>query len=82
MNQPKETPKQEQKVDPNKAEKTIPTPAVPKPEPPKTDPVPVPKPQAKQVTISVKGNNGYIMGAKRWMYKMAILCIKYYNVQD
>ncbi|WP_242300328.1 DUF4430 domain-containing protein, partial [Bacillus cereus group sp. BfR-BA-01321] len=65
VNQPKETPKQEQKVDPNKAEKTIPAPAVPKPEPPKTDPVPVPKPQAKQVTISVKGNNGYIMGAKK-----------------
>ncbi|COR22178.1 SLBB domain [Streptococcus pneumoniae] len=65
MNQPKETPKQEQKVDPNKEEKTIPTPAVPKPEPPKPDPVPVPKPQAKQVTISVKGNNGYIMGAKK-----------------
>lgn len=63
MNQPKETPKQEQKVDPNKEEKTIPTPTVPKPEPSKPDPVPVPK--AKQVTISVKGNEGYLLGAKK-----------------
>lgn len=66
MNQPKETPKQEQKVDPNKEEKTIPTPAVPKPVPPKPDTVPEPpKPQAKQVTISVKGNKGYLLGAKK-----------------
>ena len=63
MNQPKETPKQEQKLDPNKEEKTIPTPTVPKPEPSKPDPVPVPK--AKQVTISVKGNEGYLLGAKK-----------------
>ena len=81
MNQPKETPKQEQKVDPNKEEKTIPTPTVPKPEPSKPDPVPVPKPQAKQVTISVKGDKGYLLGAKKWMYKKAILFIKYCNVQ-
>ncbi len=80
MNQPKETPKQEQKEDPNKGGKDVTLPAPPKPEPP--NPPEPPKPQAKQVTISVKGNNGYIMGAKRWMYKMAILCIKYYNVQD
>ncbi|MCI4060274.1 hypothetical protein MMK25_31530, partial [Bacillus cereus] len=52
-------------VDPIYVEKTIPTAAVPQPEPPKTDSVPVPKPQAKQVTISVKGNNGYILGAKK-----------------
>ena len=63
MNQPKETPKQEQKLDPNKEEKTISTPTVPKPEPSKPDPVPVPK--AKQVTISVKGNEGYLLGAKK-----------------
>ncbi|WP_242238067.1 DUF4430 domain-containing protein [Bacillus cereus group sp. BfR-BA-01316] len=63
VNQPKETPKQEQKVDPNKEEKNIPTPTIPKPEPPKPDPVPVP--QAKQVTISVKGNEGYLLGAKK-----------------
>ncbi|EOP00270.1 DUF4430 domain-containing protein, partial [Bacillus cereus] len=56
-------PKQEQKEDPNKEEKTIPTPAVPTPEPPKPDPVPVPKP--KQVTISVKGHEGYLLGAKK-----------------
>ena len=38
----------------NKAEKTIPTPTVPNSEQRKPDPVPPPKPQAKQVTISVK----------------------------
>ncbi len=67
MNQPKETPKQEQKVDPNKEEKTIPTPPVPTPEPPKPKPKPdpVPVPKAKQVTISVKGNEGYLLGAKK-----------------
>ena len=80
MNQPKETPKQEQKVDPNKEEKTIPTPPVPTPEPPKPDPVS--KPQVKQVTISVKGNEGYLLGAKRLMYKKAIQFIKYCSVQD
>ena len=63
MNQPKETPKQEQKVDPNKEEKTIPTPPVPTPEPPKPDPVS--KPQVKQVTISVKGNEGYLLESKK-----------------
>ncbi|MBT2579649.1 DUF4430 domain-containing protein [Bacillus sp. ISL-8] len=65
VNQPKETPKQEQKEDPNKEEKTIPTPVVPTPEPPKPDPVRVPKPQSKQVTISVKGHEGYLLGAKK-----------------
>ncbi|AIW84271.1 hypothetical protein bwei_1618 [Bacillus mycoides] len=65
VNQPKETPKQEQKEDPNKEEKTIPTPVVPTPEPPKPDPVLVPKPQSKQVTISVKGHEGYLLGAKK-----------------
>ncbi|NUC17669.1 DUF4430 domain-containing protein [Bacillus mycoides] len=65
VNQPKETPKQEQKEDPNKEEKTIPTPVVPTPELPKPDPVLVPKPQSKQVTISVKGHEGYLLGAKK-----------------
>ncbi|WP_219914161.1 DUF4430 domain-containing protein, partial [Bacillus paranthracis] len=41
----------------------IPTPTVPTPEPKKPDPVPEPK--AKQVTISVKGNEGYLLGAKK-----------------
>ena len=81
MNQPKETPKQEQKKKPEE-NNSVPAPPTPVP-PPNPVPPPVPPvPKAKQVTISVKGNNGYIMGAKRWMYKMAILCIKYYNVQD
>ncbi|MGG0327139.1 DUF4430 domain-containing protein [Bacillus mycoides] len=65
VNQPKETPKQGQKEDPNKEEKTIPTPVVPTPEPPKPDQVLVPKPQSKQVTISVKGHEGYLLGAKK-----------------
>ncbi|PEN07591.1 hypothetical protein CN630_33620, partial [Bacillus wiedmannii] len=52
-------------VDPNKENKTIPTPPVPTPEPSKPDPVTVPKPQAKQVTISVKGHEGYLLGAKK-----------------
>lgn len=70
MNQPKETPKQEQKEDPNKGQQQVTVPAPPQsnPEPkPKPDPVPVPvpKPQEKQVTISVKGNEGYLLGAKK-----------------
>ncbi|MDR4416608.1 DUF4430 domain-containing protein, partial [Bacillus paranthracis] len=66
VNQPKETPKQEQKVDPNKEEKTIPTPPVPNSEQQKPNPVPPPpKPQAKQVTISVKGDKGYLLGARK-----------------
>lgn len=63
MNQPKETPKQEQKKKPeeNNSVPTPPTP-VPDPVPPVPDPV-IPKP--KQVTISVKGNEGYLLGAKK-----------------
>ncbi len=64
MNQPKETPKQEQK---KKSEENNSVPAPPTPVPP-PNPVPPPVPpvpKAKQVTISVKGNNGYIMGAKK-----------------
>ena len=80
MNQPKETPKQEQKKKPeeNNSVPTPPTP-VPDPVPPVPDPV-IPKP--KQVTISVKGNEGYLLGAKRWMYKKVIQFIKYCSVQD
>ncbi|MGG5737954.1 MULTISPECIES: DUF4430 domain-containing protein [Bacillus cereus group] len=65
VNQPKETPKQEQKEDPNKGQKvTVPAPPtpVPDPVPPVPDPI-IPKP--KQVTISVKGHEGYILGAKK-----------------
>ncbi|QWH29466.1 DUF4430 domain-containing protein [Bacillus mycoides] len=65
VNQPKETPKQEQKEDPNKGKQvTVPVPPtpVPDPVPPVPDPV-IPKP--KQVTISVKGNEGYLLGAKK-----------------
>ncbi|HDX9614076.1 DUF4430 domain-containing protein [Bacillus toyonensis] len=61
VNQPKETPKQEQKVDPNKENKTIPTPPVEELKPPQPDPIP----KAKQVTISVKGHEGYLLGAKK-----------------
>ncbi|PJN52808.1 DUF4430 domain-containing protein [Bacillus mycoides] len=65
VNQPKETPKQEQKEDPNKGKQvTVPVPPTPVPDPvlPVPDPV-IPKP--KQVTISVKGNEGYLLGAKK-----------------
>lgn len=51
VNQPKETPKQEQ---------SVPHPVVPKPEP-----TPIPTPQAKQVTISVRGDQGYLLDAKK-----------------
>ncbi|WP_377865057.1 DUF4430 domain-containing protein [Bacillus sp. R86525] len=65
VNQPKETPKQEQKEDPNKGQKvTVPVPPTPVPDPVPSVPDPViPKP--KQVTISVKGNEGYLLGAKK-----------------
>ncbi|MES9663355.1 hypothetical protein CN941_01990 [Bacillus cereus] len=62
VNQPKETPKQEQKEDPNKGQQvTVPVPPTPVPDP-VPDPV-IPKP--KQVTISVKGHEGYLLGAKK-----------------
>ncbi|QWG68002.1 DUF4430 domain-containing protein [Bacillus mycoides] len=60
VNQPKETPKQEQKKNP---EENNNLPAPPTPVPP--DVVPVPAPKAKQVTISVKGHEGYLLGAKK-----------------
>jgi len=57
VNQPKETPKQEQKKNPEE-NNSVPTPPTPVP--------PVqPEPKAKQVTISVKGNEGYLLGAKK-----------------
>ncbi|MGG0458844.1 DUF4430 domain-containing protein [Bacillus mycoides] len=64
VNQPKETPKQEQKKNPeeNNSVPTPPTPVPPlNPVPP---PVP-PEPKAKQVTISIKGNEGYLLAAKK-----------------
>lgn len=63
MNQPKETPKQEQKKNPEE-NNSVPTPPTPVPPPKPVPPVP-PEPKAKQVTISVKGNEGYLLGAKK-----------------
>ncbi|MED1557107.1 DUF4430 domain-containing protein [Bacillus paramycoides] len=62
VNQPKETPKQEQKEDPNKGQQQVTVPAPPQPKP---KPEPKLEPQAKQVTISVKGHEGYLLGAKK-----------------
>lgn len=74
VNQPKETPKQEQSKDPEPK-------VVPKPEP-QPQPEPKPEPQAQQVTISVRGNEGYLLGAKKLTYKREIRFIKYCSVQD
>ncbi len=63
MNQPKETPKQEQKKNPEE-NNSVPTPPTPVPPPKPVPPVP-PEPKAKQVTISVKGNEGYLLAAKK-----------------
>lgn len=64
VNQPKETPKQEQKKNPEESN-NLPAPPTPvPPQNPVPPPVP-PEPKAKQVTISVKGNEGYLLGAKK-----------------
>ncbi|PFJ14044.1 hypothetical protein COD67_14835 [Bacillus cereus] len=60
VNQPKETPKQEQKVDPNKDQQQVTVPASQESKLERK-----PEPQAKQVTISVKGHEGYLLGAKK-----------------
>ena len=57
VKQPKETPKQEQQKDPEPK-------VVPKPEP-QPEPKPEPKPEEKKVTISVHGDQGYLLGAKK-----------------
>ncbi|MBE7149320.1 DUF4430 domain-containing protein [Bacillus mycoides] len=66
VNQPKETPKQEQKKNPEE-NNSVPTPPPPvQPLNPVPPPVPPPVvPKAKQVTISIKGNEGYLLGAKK-----------------